>query len=270
MTERDVREGLRDAVAGEPPLHFDPDALVATARRETRRRRALVSASLATVTVAVAAVAVPVMLGISRDQGDLGPGERPASSSAGSSATSPSDTPSRSGTGREYSAAELQRRGEVMRVELEARFLTAVPKAVDVATQPFGGEAAGEVEDGQDYLTTFLTYTLHGKRYGLGINLFARGAYPDDPDQLCVPDPDRCQRLDSDPDRLLAVWQDAGPGNRALRMVTVYHFRTDGSVVSVVGYNYDPTGAPLPSKAVPIPVAVEQLAKLAANPALGL
>jgi hypothetical protein len=289
MTERDVREGLRGAVAGEPPLDFDPDALVAAARQERRRRRALVSASLATVAVAVAAVAVPVVLGMTRDQDGLGPGEHPAASSTAPNTPTPntltpntptpntltpntptpSDSPPASEARREYTAKDLHRRGQQMRVALEERLVVAVPDALDVATQPFGGEAAGAVEDGQDYLNTFMTFTRDGKRYGIGVNVFAPGAHPVDADQLCAADPDGCEWLGGS-GYLFAVEENADSANPTLRIVSVYDLRPDGSVVSIVGYNYDPTGAVLPSKETPLPVSAKQLGLLAVDPALGL
>jgi hypothetical protein len=89
MSEQELREGLWAAVADEPALAFDPDALMEQARREIKRRRALFGAGTATVAVAVAAVAVPAMLGVPRtghNAGGSGPGGcLPAS------ATEPSD-----------------------------------------------------------------------------------------------------------------------------------------------------------------------------------
>jgi len=69
MSEQELREGLRTAVVGEPTLSFDPDVLIARAKREIQRRRALFGAGTATVAVAVAAVAVPTLLGTPRHGG---------------------------------------------------------------------------------------------------------------------------------------------------------------------------------------------------------
>jgi hypothetical protein len=66
MSEEDFRDGLEAALAGEPALNFDADALIERARRQARRRRSLVGAGLASATVAVAAVAVPTILGSPR------------------------------------------------------------------------------------------------------------------------------------------------------------------------------------------------------------
>lgn len=265
MTEQDVREGLHGAVAGEPPLDFDPDALVTTARREVRRRRALVSASLATAAIAVAAVAVPVALGISRDQGGVAPAERPPATSVEPSRPTP--WPPASTRSQVYTAAELHQRGDQMRARLKVRLAEIVPDATEVLVQPFGGEALGDVDDGQNYLNTFAGYTLDGVRFAIGVNVFAPGAHPQGPAELCEPDPDSCAFLGG---QRLVVDQSAGQADPTLRLLSVYDFRPDGSVVSVVGYNYDPTGAPLPDDAPPMPVTAEQLAELAVDPAIGL
>ncbi|GAB3485533.1 hypothetical protein [Amycolatopsis cihanbeyliensis] len=62
MSEQQVRDALRSAVLDEPPLDFDPDALVATARRKARRR-AVGSAGAGVAVIALAAAAVPIVLG---------------------------------------------------------------------------------------------------------------------------------------------------------------------------------------------------------------
>jgi hypothetical protein len=70
MSEQELREGLRAAAADEPALAFDPDVLLARAKQEIRRRRALFGAGTATVAVAVAAVAVPPLLASPRSDGN--------------------------------------------------------------------------------------------------------------------------------------------------------------------------------------------------------
>lgn len=79
MSEQEVRDGLRAAVSGEPPLSFDPDALMTKAQQKIKGRRALIAAGAATVGVAVAAVAVPTMLGTPRGStaGDPGGAGQP-------------------------------------------------------------------------------------------------------------------------------------------------------------------------------------------------
>ncbi|WP_009948787.1 hypothetical protein [Saccharopolyspora erythraea] len=53
-----LREGMRTAVADEPPLGFDPDDVVTEAARRQRRRRTT-AAAVAAVVVATVAGLVP-------------------------------------------------------------------------------------------------------------------------------------------------------------------------------------------------------------------
>ncbi|MGP4016786.1 hypothetical protein [Saccharopolyspora sp. 5N708] len=62
MQEELLREGMRAAVADEPPLGFGPNDLVAEARRRQRRRRAMIGAVVATLVVVVGAATAPSML----------------------------------------------------------------------------------------------------------------------------------------------------------------------------------------------------------------
>ncbi len=266
MTEQDVRDGLHGAVADEPPLHLDPDALVATARREARRRRALVSVGAATTAIAVAAVAVPVALGISR-------GTAPVATRPPVSSAAPADVPwpPRGVEPKYYSAKQLLQRGNEMRAHLTQVFPAAVPGASAVAVQAFQGEAAGDVSDGQKYLNSFVVFTSAGKRYAVGVNVFAPGAFEQGPADLCADDPAPCALLGKrGRGEVLAVEEPLGDASQGMRIVSVYQFRPDGSVTYASGYNYDPTSTVRPAPAADLPVTVGQLATLAADPAIGL
>jgi hypothetical protein len=268
MTEQDVRAGLADAVSDEPPLRFDPDALVATARRQVRRR-ALVSVSLATAAVAVAAVALPAI----GPRDAVAPAAPPVTTSTTTSPTTsptPPPWPPPDAEPRVHTADELYRRGDQMRAFLGDVVPTVLPRATDIEVKPFAGEAAGDVDDGQGYLTSFVHYTLDGNRFALGVNVYAPGAHAEGPGEVCAPDPDGCGTLDTEHrGEVLAVDVRTGDGDPPITILAAYHFRRDGSVVSVVGYDYDPAAA-LPSDTPPMPVTAEQLARLAVDPALGL
>src|SRR5690348_6707947 len=58
MIEERITETFRLVVAGEPPLGFDPDDVVAEAARRTRARRAIAATVAATGAVALTAVAL--------------------------------------------------------------------------------------------------------------------------------------------------------------------------------------------------------------------
>ncbi len=62
MSEQEIREGMLLAVWDEPPLDFDPDALMKRAEQKKSRRRALVSVGVATALIVVSAFALPGLL----------------------------------------------------------------------------------------------------------------------------------------------------------------------------------------------------------------
>lgn len=62
MSEQEIREGMLLAVWDEPPLDFDPDALIRRAEQKKSRRRALASVGVATALIVVSAFALPSLL----------------------------------------------------------------------------------------------------------------------------------------------------------------------------------------------------------------
>jgi len=70
MSEAELRESLRAAVADEPPLNFDPDALIARAETFRRRRRALVAVGVATFALIGTVLALPGVLAPPRETVD--------------------------------------------------------------------------------------------------------------------------------------------------------------------------------------------------------
>ncbi|GAB1513651.1 hypothetical protein [Actinophytocola sp. KF-1] len=266
MSEEDVRDGLRDAVAGEPPLVFDPDELVATARRQTKRRRALVSVGVATTVVAVAAVAVPFALGIPRGNDGVTVGSAPATTTTTTTAQ-PRDIewPPPGVEPAQYTAEQLSGRGKAMRAHLTTRFAAVVPEATAVEVQPFGGEAAGSVSDGQTYLNAFTRFTLHGVPYAVDVQAIAPGAAPS-PEEQCGER--RACEVEELPDGSWLLITDDSQGES--RIASAIHYRDDGAVVRATGYNYDPTGQTAARYAPAVPLTIEQLTALATDPELGL
>lgn len=254
MSEDDVREGMRVAVAEEPPFAFDPDAWISTAERQLRRRRALVAVGAATTAIAVAAVAVPVGLGLTGDGGDGYTAGAPPTVSSGPAATEP----------HRYTAAELSRRGEQMATVLLSRFPAVVPGASDLTVGEFGGEAEGSVADGQDYLNAFASFTLTGTRYAISVNTYAPDGNQDDP---CADMPTQCKNLGlRDGGRIVLRTEDL----EAAKILTLFHLRDNGSVVSIAGYNYDPASSTPPAYQPAVPLSVDQLVTLAVDKDLGL
>lgn len=309
MSEQDLREGLREAVAGEPPLEFDPDRLIARARQDVRRRRAMVAATAATLAVASAAVAVPTILGSPR--GGAGPATQPSGSSSSAPPTTctawvkvapspgapttwsqvpvPTDLsapdaradvlgcagapagnpPTATVEPRRYTVQELRKRAAEMRQFMLAHFAEIVPGARDLDAGEFGGEAAGSIAEGQTYLEAFTGFTLNGARTAVDVHVAAPGPDAPNPNDDCTqgPTPDCTMDRRADGSLMSIKREDAGGTGR---IVSVTHYRSDGTVVRASGYNYDPTGRTAPTYLPDIPVTVDQLVALAIHPALAL
>jgi hypothetical protein len=294
VSESDVREGLRAAVDGEPPLSFDPDALMAQANRDLLRRRALVGVGVATTAVAVAAVAVPVLLGSPRggaggDSPQVGTGSPPSSCPSPSAwfnyqpmpgapttrvpvvdklpkelnvSEIPASPCASAVAPPTYTAAQLTARGAELQAYLRTQFGKVVPAAKDVNPQPFGGEQTGSVSDGQNYLNAFTTFTVNGEPTGVDIYLSAAGS---DGPKPCLADA-RCEAKPQQ-DGSLVVIEKHDDGPRVV--LSVSHFRVNGSVVRATGYSYDPTNSEAKFLGA-VPVTVEQLTALATDSKLSL
>jgi hypothetical protein len=257
MSEEDVRAGLHDAVANEPPLDFDPDSLVASARQQATRRRALFAVGVATVVVAVAAVAVPVALG-------RGPAPVGAPPSTATSTASPIPSTSSSPG---YTADELRRHGQRMRLVLQRLVPRVLPKATAIEYGEFGGEAAGDFHDGQDYVNAPVSFTLGDARYSIFVTVWAAGAPEQSPEEVCAASGSDCEKIgDQGGGPVMAKREDLGEQV----ITTVHHFRADGGAVQVAAYNYDMAGAAPPEYRPSVPVSLEQLTVLATDPELGL
>jgi hypothetical protein len=152
-----------------------------------------------------------------------------------------------------------------MRTYLKNTFGKTVVGATGISVEEFQGEAAGAVADGQTYLNSFTGYTLNGARSAVAIAVFTPGDGPSPP-QACSEGSCSVQHLAAGDSLVITK---ISVGNHS-EIVTVTHYRTDGAVVAASGYNYDPTAQaaikPLPE----MPVTVEQLTKLATDPALGI
>ncbi len=250
MSEEDVRVGLLDAVACEPPLRFDPDELMATARGQVRRR-ALVAAGLATVAVAVAAVAVPAAL-----VGDPAT-TVPAATRPGASSTEQRPEPAR------YSADDLRLRARELRKHLRRTLPVRLPSAVKIVVGEFGGEADGAFHAGQTSVNATVTFSIDGARYSIMVTSWVPGTAAA-PAEMCVAN---CHRLDDQAGG--ALYQQTDDFGKAV-IETVFHFRDTGEVVSVAAYNYDMTSA-VPKPYHPsLPLTRAQLVAIATDPELAL
>ena len=269
MSEEDVRAGLQDAVANEPPLHFDPDELVATARRQVRRR-ALVAAGLATVVVAVAAVAVPAVLG--RGSGTTPVADRPTSSTQPTTHPSPSPTmpstrpdqwPPPGVEPGHRTVEQLRQRGQDMTEHLRGSLPALLPSATDFAFGEFGGEAEGEFYPEQTSINAAITFTIDGARYSIVVASWTPGTSAS-PAETCVAN---CRRLDDQAGG--ALYEQTDELGRGV-IETVFHFRDNGAMVSVAAYNYDMTSGTPTVYHPSLPLTPDQLVAIATDPELEL
>ncbi|MFI7676986.1 hypothetical protein [Actinophytocola sp. NPDC049390] len=252
MGEEDVRDGLLNAVADEPPLRFDPDELMATARGQVRRR-ALVAVGLATVAVAVAAVAVPIALG--RDSTTTVPAATRPGPAGPSSDQRPQPT--------RYTVDDLRERGRELRVHLSRSLPAALPSATKIIVGEFGGEATGDFYPGQTSINATITFSIKGARYSIMVTTWVPDAAPA-PADMCVAN---CHRLDDQAGG--AVFQQTHDMDKGV-VETVFHYRDTGAVVSVAAYNYDMTSTVPPVYHPSLPVTRDALLAIATDPELAL
>jgi hypothetical protein len=258
MSEEDVREGLRAAVSDEPPLNFDPAVLVTTARQRATRRKALVAVGMATVAIAVAAVAIPAAF-----NGGTTPAANQPPSTQTSATTAPATWPPSDVAAVDYTADQLRTRGEEMRGHLKVVVPAVLPEASGVEVGEFGGEAAGEFFDGQNYENAPVTFSVGGARYSIFVTAWAPGVTDVSPTTVCE---SRCEPLGERDDGILMAKSENFDAGQKIN--TVYHFRDNGGIVQIAAYNYDMTGV---QKVLPtIPVTLDQLMRLATDPKLGL
>lgn len=261
MSEEDVRNGLRDAVADEPPLNFDPDALVATAHQVTRRR-SLIAVGVATVAVAVVAVAIPVALG-------RGPTQTAADQpTVVSTPTSPSAVqwPPSDVQPRAYTIDELRSRGEEMKIHLETVVPALLSQGSAFKYDEFGGEASGQFYEEQTSVNAEFSFQVDDSRYSVFVSVWAPGGANELLDMTCAAGGDACQQLGEHDDGPVMARTEKVDAEHTI--TTVYHFRKDGGVVQIAAYNYDMGGD---TPAMPtIPVTLDQQKALATDPELGL
>jgi hypothetical protein len=265
VSEEDVRGGLREAVADEPPLDFDPDALVAAARHQAKRRRALVAVGIATAAVAGAAVALPGVLGRESTTRAADQPQPPATSIT--TTTTPLRWPPAGVSLVHYTPDELRTRSEQLAGHVQAIVTAALPTASAFDFGEFGGEAAGQFYEGQTGVNATVSFTIGGARYSLVVTVWVPGVDDPSPTILCDRSGTDCQRLGArDGGQLLVTTDDLGDR----KITTVSHFRPTGAVVQFAAYNYDVASAGPPTYMPTIPLTIDQLTRLASDPELAL
>jgi hypothetical protein len=180
-------------------------------------------------------------------------------------ATPPSGPPS-SPRPALHTAEQLKKRGEEMRTRLRDSFAKVVPEATDTTVDEFGGEATGAISDGQNYLDTFIHYTVKGVRSAVDITVFAPGAGPSSTAEICAQA--TCSFRDGKDASKFVIAERVLEGKATI--LSVSNHRSGEGVVRASGYNYDPTAQEGSRQGLAMPVSVEQLMALAGDSELWL
>jgi hypothetical protein len=290
MIEQELKAGLDHAVADEPPLAFDADRLIATAHRQSHRRRALAGVSAGTAAVAVAAITLPNLL--HGGESHVAAAAPPSTiSTAPPSSPPPFPWPPAGTHVRTYDTAQLNSLTKAWTHELQRVFPALVPQARDVSVQQWDKDVTDNTPNKRNFTDTFVRFTLHGKATALSIEVYAPGADSTGPAARCAVDsshslassvapppgvvvpPDTCQISVRGDTALVRESVTTGvpgastPTSPLPQLLGVTQFRTDGSVVGASVYNYDPTGDAQVTMAQPA-LTTAQLTTLATDPAL--
>jgi hypothetical protein len=289
MIEQQLKAGLDSALADEPPLAFDADRLIATAQRQSQRRRALAGVGAATAVVAVAAVAVPVLL---HGEPRVIVGSPSVISTAPQTSAPRYPWPPTGTHPRTVDTAQLNSLTTTWTHELRHVFPTLVPDARDVSVQQWDHQSTDATPTKRNFTDTLVRFTVHGAPTAVSIEVYAPGADSTGPNARCAVDssnslassaqappgvtvpPDTCQiSLRGDTalvrETTTASVPDAStPTSTLPTLQSVTQFRADGSVVSATAYNYDPAGGPDVTMAQPA-LTTTQLTTLAIDPDLG-
>ena len=267
-----LRESLSRALAEEPPLSFDPDALINRAQHEARRRRTLAAVAAAAV-VALVAVAIPTALGLFRDHGQVSAATSPPllTTAASTPPSSPGPFPAF------YPTVELNAAAARFSQALTSLMPRVVPGVGTFLFQPWvnldkavpldakAGYAPGE-------LATNVRFALKGIMTGISIIV-------DGPHVSQVPTPQSaCAQWSRTAGQSCEVSGsvagggtvviERGPAGQKPQQVRVVDYRPDGSVVSATAYNYDPAARTPVSYAASPFVGSDELVLLVTSPSL--
>ncbi|RKT84690.1 hypothetical protein SAMN05421805_12357 [Saccharopolyspora antimicrobica] len=272
MSEELLRESLRAAVADEPPLGIDPDAVAAEGKRRQRRRRAVIGAAVATLVVAAGAAALP---------GVLGPRAVPPATPR-VDAVEPISWPPAGMVRVELPEPQLIARGEQIELHLAESMSRTVPGARDISTEQQHGLGPGFGTEPPATVTVragFRRAVAQGSVLPVLVDVavLGPGTVLAPPDQACgdgQPATRHCEQHVL-ADGSIAVDSSLGlPSAAGASHHVVRHFRVDGTVVSVTA-SFDtstahPDGISPASGLAQPPMDLAELIALATDPQLSL
>ncbi|SDN20590.1 hypothetical protein [Allokutzneria albata] len=253
MIEKELRDGLRGAVADEPPLGFDPDEAVTRIGVRVRRRRATAAVAAAVVAVIGGAVAVQQSVGLSRGGTvEIANEPKPTTASPAPSTEKKIDfqwpVPGLRRPER-LTQAEAEARGEALGRAALDKFLRQRVKGVrNVKAMRFDATAAGENDPGPNVLEGGVEFRDQVGGTAVFVSVYsARYDFPS-PDKECAEDPARTTRtlvcrVDKLADGTALVFSEerTTAGQKDV-LASATHYRLDGVVVRFTAYTYDPTG----------------------------
>jgi len=266
VNEQQLADRFSGAVAGEPPLGFDPDDTVDRAARRSRNRRATMGVATATGVVALTAVAVVNWSGMT------GAGRGGTIGMAAPAAPTPVTTawPPPGAVAPAYTAEQLRQRGREMTGHLSQIFGQVVPGTTGIVADPatWGGEGGGAagIVDGQTYLNGPVEFERDGVQGGTIISVYMPGEIDKGPGGACEEEPKTCT-VTPLPDGSAVEVKSSTHGGDA-QLLVARHFRPNGTVVAAIGYNYDPVGQHV--YAPEVAMTGQELTTLATDPALSL
>ncbi len=170
-----------------------------------------------------------------------------------------------------HKAETLREFAAAMSEHLDTAFPAVVPQANNLSWVPWGGEWEGVIEDGQDYLTTWAVYEDKIGSTATAFQIEAPGHFTWSPREFCENNGAKCEAEFLDDGSLLVNATMEVEGNRVYHIGSALHYRTDGAVVWITAYDYDPIfdGTPGPDRDE-IALSFDQLNALATDPALHL
>ncbi|RKT51595.1 hypothetical protein [Saccharothrix australiensis] len=248
MSEEDLRKGLRAVVADEPPLRFDADALIQRARLARKRRRALVAVGVVTAVLTATVLSLPNALAPHRGHDVDALGQVLTTTSAAPSAA-PVVTPP---------PVTTLERAKYLGAYLMDRFPQVVPGAMKVEAD-FTDSLKGQ----PGHVTGFVHFVDEQGSSGVWVQLSGPPLLITR-DNFCAGV--RCDAPRRQPDGTYLEFATSSSPDHDLVTFSVAHFRANGVVVQVSGYNYDPIGGGQVRDS--LPVTAEQLATLATDPNL--
>jgi hypothetical protein len=170
-----------------------------------------------------------------------------------------------------HSADKLGKFARYMGKHLGTAFPAVVPQATNLSWIDWGSEWAGIIEDGQDYLTTWAVYEDEIGSTGVYFQIEAPGHFPVSPREYCEQNEAKCTAEFLEDGSLLLKSLVSVEGDRTFHIGSALHYRTDGTVVWISAYDYDPIfdGDEGPARDE-VALSYTQLAALATDPALHL